>query len=502
MINGIKNKIVTAIYNLNYIEQRGSGLYKGQELLTRTIRNIIYDDYTYVIYTDKQTYESLNLGTLFNKPNVTIKIRELNSEYYINYLNPLRIKRVDEGEIWDRIHSVDNYIEVILNKLEFILEESKYFDGNVVWIDSGLFGTSCSNSWRDYMNIICHTKNFVDKIFEKVESNNFIALRGNHILINYVLKEKLNKLIGENIRIVPGALFGGKSEYISKYINGYKNVIEEIVQHTDSFTSEQELLSVLLFDKEVKFFDFDDWDDFQKGILKIMDIYDESTYMTNSMEKYSDIVKTSLINIPTENKKNFITKDDLGDISNLSYTQISDFYGIDKGSLHEGHMYTKVYERYLKKFGEDKVVGIEIGINDPRFPGGSLRFWDTIFPNLEFYGIDIVDCSTLEFNKEKIKTVHCDIKNHSCIEDFIKKFELSDRIDFIVDDGSHLSEDILSGFEVLYKYLKHGGYYFIEDLHAGWAEKEKTVGILKEKLENIGFSNIEEYHNKLLVITK
>jgi hypothetical protein len=40
MTNGIKNKIVTSVYSLNYINERGSAVYKAFDLLTKTIRNI------------------------------------------------------------------------------------------------------------------------------------------------------------------------------------------------------------------------------------------------------------------------------------------------------------------------------------------------------------------------------------------------------------------------------------------------------------------------------
>lgn len=282
MINGIRNKIVTSIYSLNYINERGGGTYKGFDLLTQTIRNIIFEEYEYVIYTDYSSYEKFNLGKIFDRPNITIKFRELNSEYYLNFLNDLRLKRVSEGEIWDRIHSVENYIEVILNKLQFLIDESNNFDGNVIWIDSGLLGTSCSNAWRDYMNVVCHTKDFLDAIFSNIQSYNFICLKGNNILINYEVKQKLSSLVSKDFKIVPGALFGGKSEYVLNYLTNYKEMMNSIVNVCGSYTSEQELLSILLDEKEHKYFDFDDWDDLQRGILKLMGIYDEDTYQTNT----------------------------------------------------------------------------------------------------------------------------------------------------------------------------------------------------------------------------
>ena len=74
-------KIVTSIYELNYENLRGGGVYKGFQLLTETIRALIFDEYNYVIYTDKYTYDKHNLSEVFKHPNITIKFQELNSEF-------------------------------------------------------------------------------------------------------------------------------------------------------------------------------------------------------------------------------------------------------------------------------------------------------------------------------------------------------------------------------------------------------------------------------------
>jgi hypothetical protein len=216
-----KKTIVSSIYELNYIEERGSQLYKSMPLLTQTIRNIIFDEFDYIIYTNEFTYNKHDLKSLFPQKNVTIKFKELNSEYYNTFLNPIRKRKVEEGEIWDRIHCVHNYIEVIYNKIEILLEESKKIGGDLVWVDSGLFGTSCHNGWRDYMNKLCHSKIFVEKIFSKVEEHGFFSLLGKSILINYEVRDKVNFDLKTNLKIVPGCLFGGSSEKNIEYLQNY-----------------------------------------------------------------------------------------------------------------------------------------------------------------------------------------------------------------------------------------------------------------------------------------
>ena len=59
MTNGIK--IVSSIYELNYVEQRNYERYKNYPLLVATIKNLIFPEFKYVIYTDKNSYEKFNL---------------------------------------------------------------------------------------------------------------------------------------------------------------------------------------------------------------------------------------------------------------------------------------------------------------------------------------------------------------------------------------------------------------------------------------------------------
>lgn len=264
-------KIVTSVYNLKYEDKRGGMTYKSFPLLTQTIRNTIFDEFEYVIYTDKETFESHSLDKVFNKENVKIKIEELNSDYYINHINPIREKKFNEGEIYDRIYCVKNYIEVILNKIKFLLNEAEE-NKNVVWIDSGLFGTSCHDKWRDYMNNITSSKNFLEKINEKINNYGFISLRGESILVNYELRDRMNKIYQTDFKLVPGGLFGGNYSKILEVLSDYLNVFNLYLNTYGELISEQEVLSILTHRYNTKFFNFLDWNDLQRGILDIMDI--------------------------------------------------------------------------------------------------------------------------------------------------------------------------------------------------------------------------------------
>lgn len=281
MTNGT-NTIVTSMYELRYVDERGNMVYKSFPLLTETIKALIFPEYEYIIYTDEFTLNKHSIRNEFNAPNIKIKIEELNSEYYLKNINPIRKSNVESGEIYERIYSVENYIEVMLNKFKFILNESSN-DGSVIWIDSGLFGTSCHDGWRDYMrdNLVYGKKSFLDKIFEKVELNEFFTLRGNGIIINYEVQDRINKMVGGPIKIIPGGLFGGKKNKVKEILSNYNEVFLEYVNEYQKLVTDQEVLAMLTYNKDVKFFEFNDWTDLQKGFLEIMDLYDESKYQTD-----------------------------------------------------------------------------------------------------------------------------------------------------------------------------------------------------------------------------
>jgi hypothetical protein len=263
-------------------------VYKSYPLTSITIRQILFDDFEYVIYTNKATYESQGMSYAFgNRPNVKIKFHELDDDLYKNILNPIRENKFNAGDILERYYSVKNYEEVIINKFKFLLEESE--EGkNTFWIDAGLFGTSCSDGWRDYMVEIAHTKNFIEKISEKIDKYGFICLRGNDIQINIDLKNRLLEHFGVDFRLVPGALFGGSYKKNIEVLSNYQKYLVDYVTKHQELISEQELLSVLTHQNgDVKFYDFGDWLDLQRSLLNIMDVFDESKYIMDSCELYS-----------------------------------------------------------------------------------------------------------------------------------------------------------------------------------------------------------------------
>jgi hypothetical protein len=144
------------------------------------------------------------------------------------------------------------------------------------------------------------------------------------------------------------------------------------------------------------------------------------------------------------------TKYNFGELEALAYK-----YRTDKGNM--SHHYTEVYEYFFYpiKYSARKIF--EIGVET----GASLRMWRDYFPNAVIYGIDIFDTSKL--NSDTIKTFMADQGDRKKLQDFINKF--GGEFDIILDDGGHTMELQQISFGYLFKYVKPGGYYIIEDVH-------------------------------------
>jgi len=133
------------------------------------------------------------------------------------------------------------------------------------------------------------------------------------------------------------------------------------------------------------------------------------------------------------------------------------------------HGFTELYEHlfYPKKNSQLKIL--EIGIGE----GGSLFLWQDYFPNAVVYGIDILDKS--ELNSGRIKTFIADQANRKQLESFIEKYESG--YDIVLDDGGHTMEQQQISFGYLFKHIKPGGYYIIEDVHTSLHSRYPGYGV-------------------------
>lgn len=184
-------------------------------------------------------------------------------------------------------------------------------------------------------------------------------------------------------------------------------------------------------------------------------------------------------------------------------TEIANRLGTDKGTMDYGHGYTELYDLLLLSKRNQVMTMLEIGINDPRFPGASMKMWKEYFNYLVLVGFDN-NPEALKF-ADPSNSTYVYLGDQSKPSDIIECGQNYGPFDLIVDDGSHISDHIINCFEQLFPFLKTGGMYIIEDLHAGHAEREKTLAVIDEIIRKNNYHPIHKslhHYGKLYIVIK
>jgi hypothetical protein len=143
-------------------------------------------------------------------------------------------------------------------------------------------------------------------------------------------------------------------------------------------------------------------------------------------------------------------------------------------------LYLDIYDRALDSYRDAPINLLEIGVQN----GGSLETWSNFFPAAELIiGCDINPaCASLQFEDPRITVVVGDATEPQVIQKLTSK---SSSFNVIIEDGSHLSSDIVRSFASYFPLLSPGGTYIAEDLHCCyWREFE---GGLQSPLSGIEF---------------
>jgi hypothetical protein len=138
------------------------------------------------------------------------------------------------------------------------------------------------------------------------------------------------------------------------------------------------------------------------------------------------------------------------DFKTATLTEIADHFKTDKGSIK--HLYTKFYAKYLEPYRGTSLKLLEIGVAC----GSSLKTWSAYLgEQSSILGVDIRrECESLCRTVPNIRILIADAAAYST----------DDVLDVIVDDGSHVSKDIVRSWQNLWPQVRPGGYYFIEDM--------------------------------------
>jgi len=125
-------------------------------------------------------------------------------------------------------------------------------------------------------------------------------------------------------------------------------------------------------------------------------------------------------------------------------------YQTDKSTIT--HCYLDTYEKYFYLWKDKEFTMIEIGVA----AGNSIKMWREYFNNGKIYGID---------NDPNCAGTGIFIGNQNDNGFLDTVLAETGTPDIIIDDGSHYAPYTISTFRHLFRKVKSGGLYVIEDTH-------------------------------------
>lgn len=151
--------------------------------------------------------------------------------------------------------------------------------------------------------------------------------------------------------------------------------------------------------------------------------------------------------------------------------------------------YFPVYERLFTPLRNERLALLEIGVQN----GGSLDVWAKYFESAtHILGCDVdKKCDELWYEDKRINVV----VGNACVPQTRERLlTYAPSFDIIIDDGSHVSADIVSAFLLYFPTLKPGGLFVVEDMHAIYRQVPGG-GVLSQTSAQEFFKRIAELTN-------
>jgi hypothetical protein len=153
-------------------------------------------------------------------------------------------------------------------------------------------------------------------------------------------------------------------------------------------------------------------------------------------------------------------------------------FGTDKWG---SHWYTQHYQRYFEPLKKKRLNLLEIGVGgyeNSAEGGESLRMWKAYFRKSRIVAIDIRDKA--HFSERRVDVRLCDQTDAEALRRLSSEYG---GFDIIIDDGSHLNEDVVKTFKVLFPLLRQDGIYVVEDTQtAYWPSWGGGIGNLQTSM--------------------
>tara|TARA_B100000282_G_scaffold211572_1_gene156025 strand:+ start:404 stop:1252 length:849 start_codon:yes stop_codon:yes gene_type:complete len=121
------------------------------------------------------------------------------------------------------------------------------------------------------------------------------------------------------------------------------------------------------------------------------------------------------------------------------------------------HGYAKIYEKYLKEHKDKNLNIIELG----SFYGNASAAFYFYFKNSQIYSADINPDMYL-YRSKRLKNFFTDTSSRASIEKNILSRNI--KFDLIIEDASHMLKDQIISLFILFKNLKSGGFFIVEEI--------------------------------------
>lgn len=160
-----------------------------------------------------------------------------------------------------------------------------------------------------------------------------------------------------------------------------------------------------------------------------------------------------------------LDKIDKKDFSKLSLDNLFINFSCDKGSYFFygkekvfSHNYSIFYKKYLNFLKDKKFKLLELGSHE----GRSLASFYFYYPRAIMIGANI-NPFQMKYQSKRITEIFVDVSSEEILTSLSN--HLDNELDIIIDDASHNLRDIIIAFSILFKKLKKGGIYIIEDIN-------------------------------------
>lgn len=139
----------------------------------------------------------------------------------------------------------------------------------------------------------------------------------------------------------------------------------------------------------------------------------------------------------------------------MTLNEIGVKYATDKSTIT--HCYLDNYEKHLGSWRDKEFTLLEIGVAS----GASIKMWREYFPKARVYGID---------NNPDCAGEGIFIGSQTDLDFMASVMTKIGAPDIIIDDGSHVGHDMMNSFKKLFRWVKEGGIYIVEDTHCLYSE--------------------------------